>query len=831
VGTAFVLLRGLGAFPSAFPTRPLYAIQAAPGHPAEFAFDVETGIYIHLFGQVNADGEFELVSQAPNIPAKLPLLGSIVTLWGSPTDESHDQMRGLPEGGGCIGRTPEEHECPTERLGTSQLTMPSDCPGSPLSIPGETSSWVDPGVFDHRTIAATGPENEPITVTGCNALEFKPTISAQPTTNAGDAPSGLDFNLHQPQEGRYGGLATANLKNATVTLPEGLALNPSSANGLGSCTAEQIGLTTPAGQATAIRFSERAQTCPDASKLGTAEVTTPLLEKKLSGEVFLAKPYENPFGNLISIYVAIEDPETGIVTKLAGKVSLDPQSGQLTTTFSDNPELPIEDFSLHFFNGSGSALTTPLACGNYTTASALTPWSTPEGADAHPANSFQTTNGCSASEAAAPKTVNFTAGTEVPLSAAYSPFVLRIARPDGSQHITGIETSLPEGLLGKLAGISYCPESGIEQARTREAPEMGKLEQQNPSCPASSQVGVVHVKAGSGITPTSVSGNAYLAGPYKGAPLSLVTIVPAVAGPFDLGTVVDRVALNVDEYSARIRAVADPLPTIREGIPLDVRSIELKLDRSGFTLNPTSCEAKSIEGQITTQAGQTAGLQNHFQVGECKRLAFKPSLKLSLKGPTKRSGHPALKAVLTYPKGENANIARAQVSLPHSEFLDQGNIRQACTKVLLAQHACPAQSMYGNVKAWTPLLEKPVEGPVYLVGGYGYKLPALVAELNGQIRVLLVGKIDTDKQKGIRNTFEAVPDAPVEKFVLEMKGGKKYGLLENSENICRKAQKADVAFGAQNGKAYDSSIAIGTSCKGGKKKSAHKKGREHKKHR
>jgi hypothetical protein len=307
-----------------------------------------------------------------------------------------------------------------------------------------------------------------------------------------------------------------------------------------------------------------------------------------------------------------------------------------------------------------------------------------------------------------------------------------------------------------------------------------------------------------------------------------VVIVPAVAGPFDLGTVVDRVALNIDEYTARIHAVADPLPTIREGIPFDVRSIELRLDRPNFTLNPTSCEAMAIEGQISTQAGQTAPLKNRFQVGECGRLRFKPSLKLSLKGATRRAGHPALKAVVTYPQhGEYANIARAQVNLPHSEFLDQGNLNKVCKQAELSAGSCPAKAIYGRVKAWTPLLEKPLEGNVYLGVGFGYKLPALVAELNGQVRLLLVGKTDTGKNKGIRNTFEAVPDAPVSRFVLQLKGGKKYGLLENSEDICRKTQRARAAFRAQNGKTLTMKPKITNSCNHRKAK---KRRKSHKRH-
>jgi hypothetical protein len=793
-------------------SEPLYNMVPPPGHPAAFAFNAAgLGIYIHLLGGVNSAGEYELTSTTEHILEYGEVSGISLDLWGSPTDQSHDFRRGL-----CAfsnGQFGPPQGCETERLKTALLTMPTSCSGGPLQTAISVDTRRELGIFHTGLAPSTDVEDVPAGVDGCGALAFEPSITSQATTDQADGPTGLDVTIHQPQDLNSEGLSTANLKNVSVTLPPGLVLNPSAANGLGVCTNSQIGYQPSEGK---IRFSETPQSCPDAAKLGTLEVNTPLLSESLPGKIYLAKPFENPFGNLTAIYLAVESPKVGLVAKLAGKVEADAQTGQLTATFTENPELPIEDIETHFFEGSRAALTTPLTCGRKITTSTLTPWSTPDGADARPTSFFETTARCSASEADAPKEVAFTAGTESPLSGAYSPFVLRIARPDGSQRITGLETTLPEGLVGKLAGVGYCPESGIAQAISREQPEQGKLEQASPSCPASSEVGTVNVTAGSGSSPIPVSGHAYLAGPYRGAPLSLVVIVPAVAGPFDLGTVVDRVALNVGEYDARIHAVADPLPTILDGIPLDVRSIEVKLGRPGFTLNPTSCEAKAIEGHATTEPGQTVSLNNRFQVGECGRLAFKPRIAISLKGRTSRTGHPTLKATVTYPSGgAYANIARAQVSLPHSEFLDQGNIGKACTKPVLQMGACPTRSIYGKVRAWTPLLEKPLEGPVYLVGGYGYKLPALVAELNGQIRVLLVGKVDTGKNKGIRNTFEAVPDAPVEKFVLEMKGGKKYGLLENSEDICKRTQKASVSFTAQNGRTLNLSPKIANSCKRG----------------
>jgi hypothetical protein len=787
----------------------LYAMEAPPGEAAQFGFDI-LGTLVHIEGGL--DGSFRLVGGSRDILAKYVLFGIKVEFWGDPADPNHDPAR--RGSGGCGDLSGGCPLLPSEANKVPFLTMPTSC-GDPLSLGATALSWV--GTSDTQAAFFRNAEGEPLATAGCNALAFEPTIASKATTNAGETPSGLEFSIHQPQNEDVEGRSTAALKDARVSLPEGMALNPAAANGLDACSEGQMGY---APEGPKVQFTTTPQSCPAAAKVGTVEVKTPLVDHKLPGAVYVAKSFDNPFGSLLAIYLAVEDEETGIIAKLAGKVEPDPQSGRLTATFTENPEQPLEDIEVHFFGGEHGVLTTPLACGSHETSSTLTPWSSPEGADAHPSDSFQTTAACSADEAAAPKDVSFTAGTVSPLAGAYSPFVLRLARKDGSQHITGIDTTLPEGLVGKLAGIPYCPEGAIALAKSREAPEKGKEEQASPSCPAASEVGAVQVTAGSGISPIPVTGHAYLAGPYEGAPLSMVVIVPAVAGPFDLGNVVSRVALHVGEYDARIHAVSDPLPTILDGIPLDVRSIELKLDRPGFTLNPTSCEEASIEGAVTTQAGQTAPLKDRFQVGECGRLPFKPKLALSLKGKTTRAAHPALKAVVTLPPG-GANLARIQVGLPHSEFLDQGNLSQVCTQGQLKSQTCPARAVYGHVKVWTPLIEAPLEGPVYLGVGFGYQLPALVAELNGQIRLLSAGKVDTTKKHGLRNTFEAVPDAPVEKIVLEMKGGPKYGLLQNSENICNQTQRAAASFTAANGKVVNLQPKIANGCKAKKKHKGH----------
>jgi hypothetical protein len=814
VGTVALTVSITKGFGNGPVTHPVYNMAAPSGSPAELGFEVLEGVDVHLLGAVSSDGTFTLTANSKDVLARAAIGGVRTTLWGVPSEEVHDRQRGK-----CLFKS-EMPGCAVPRTGRAFVTMPSSC-GGPLTTSVAARSWL--GESAAGSYLSTDLAGNPVGVSGCAALDFAPTLEARPTTDQGDSPSGLEFALHIPQHEGAGELATANLRDATVVLPEGLAVNPSAGNGLEGCTSAQVGLASAVG-ASPVRFVEEPAHCPDASKLGTVEATTPVLVDEpttgtqtphvLKGSVYLAKPFDNPFDSLLGLYLVIEDESTGILAKLAGHVETNASTGQVSASFVENPELPLEDVKLSLFGGSRGSITTPLSCGTHTTGSTLVPWSSPEGASAHPTDSFQTSGSCSASEAQAPKSYGFEAGTVTPLPGAYSPFVLKLSRPDDAQHLSGLDLTLPPGLTGKLAGIPYCPDSDVAKAQARSNAEEGKLEQSAPSCPQASEVGTVTVAAGSGPSPIHVTGHAYLAGPYKGAPLSMVIVTPAVAGPFDLGVVVVRVALQVNPETAQIHAVSDPLPTILDGIPLDVRSIELDLGRPGFTLNPTSCEAKAIDGQVSTQPGQSASLTNRFQVGECGRLAFKPKLSISLKGSTKRTGHPALKAVLTYPKGGTyANVARAQVNLPHSEFIEQNNLNKTCTKPVLLEGKCPKSTIYGNAKAWTPLLEKPLQGNVYLVGGFGYKLPAMIAELDGQIRVLLKGKVDSGPNGGIRNTFEAVPDAPVEKFELNLKGGPRYSLLINSENLCKKPQKAIVRFTAQNGKVLQAKPVIANDCK------------------
>jgi len=645
---------------------------------------------------------------------------------------------------------------------------------------------------------------------GCDQLEFDPSLEARPTTNAADSPTGLSVDVHVPQASDQCDpgppidcpLATAHLRDATVTLAEGLAVNPSSANGLGACSSAQAGLLTPIGSKP-IHLSAAGAHCPDDSKIGTVEVETPLLDHPARGAVYVAKPYDNPFDSLLAIYIAIDDPQSGTHATLAGEVHADPAGGRLSSTISENPQLPVEDVKVHLFEGPHAPLRTPATCGAYATTARLTPWSAANGGGGRVANlsdPYEISRGpgrnCAHSPAELPNSPDLDAGTVSPIAGRYSPLVVDLRREDGTQRFKTISLTPPPGLLAKLAGVEACPDAALAAAAAR----AGTAEQASPSCPRSSRVGTVYAAAGAGPSPYWAPGAAYLAGPYKGAPLSLAIVTPAVAGPFDLGTVVVRVALRVDPETTRITAVSDPLPEILQGIPLDVRAARVLLDRPQFTRNGTSCDPLVFSGLLISTLGQAAPLSERFQLGECARLAFKPKLSLRLKGGAERAENPKLIADLTAKEGE-AGISAASVRLPRSAFLDQSHIRTICTRVQWAADACPKGAIYGRAWAKTPLLDYRLAGNVYLRSS-SHKLPDLVVDLRGPasqpIRVDLVGR--TDSLKGaLRNSFEAVPDAPVSRFHLELFGGKR-GLVINSRDVCARPYRASIVLRAHSGK-------------------------------
>jgi hypothetical protein len=782
---------------------PLYDMVSPSEKPAELAFDPSgLGVSIHLLGGVDSAGEYALMTDVRELIQFGEPSGATVELWGDPSDPSHDFVRG-----NCEYEQSKVGGCPAETEDTEPfLTMPSACSG-PLSADLEIEQWEEAGHPISTEIPTTDENGNPVGVTDCESLQFEPTLKARPTTNVADSPSGLEVDLHVPQEESFDTRAQSTLKDTTVALPEGLVINPAEANGLGACSAAQLGLTTPVGQESPVRTTAEPASCPDSAKLGTVEVDTPLLEDPLQGSVYIAKPYENPFNSLLALYIAVSDPERGVVLKLAGKVTPDPQTGRLTATFAEAPELPFEDFKLRFFGGAGGSLRTPATCGQYATTSSLAPWSAPQsGPPAQPGDSWSISQApgggsCPTQASAQPNSPALDAGTVTPIAGSYSPFVLNLHREDGSQEFSRISLTTPPGLTGKLAGIPYCSEAALKQAEQKS----GREEEASPSCPAASQVGSVIAAAGAGPAPYYAKGTAYLTGPYEGAPLSLAIVTPATAGPFDLGTIVVRTALRLDPATGQISAVSDPIPHILHGIPLDVRSVQIHLDRAQFTRNGTSCDPLAISGSELSTLGGSASLSQRFQLAECQALGFKPKLAIGLTGPTHRGAHPALRAVLSLPEG-GANLASASVALPHSEFLDQSHIGTVCTRVQFAAGPgdgaeCPPASIYGHATAYSPLVDYAVEGSAILRSSNN-KLPDLVLALHGPPSQPIAFEADAridSVNGGIRSTFEATPDLPLSRVVLQMAGGRK-GLLQNSTDICEGVHRATGSLIAQNAK-------------------------------
>ena len=814
VGLAGAITTNFGnnANPSA-----VHSVKAPVGYPAKFTFGVAGDLYqANLLARLRSDEDYGVTVEAPNLAQINPVYGSFASVWGTPASPSHNEQRcevvasaGEP-GTGCGPGTAKE---------TAFVTMASDCAlqaAQPPFARASYDSWQDPGNFSEELFAVPA-------VTGCGALSLGGAgFSFNPEKVEGARPTSVTTELTLPQDGLIEpeALATPPLKEAVISFPPGVTLNAAAADGLKACSLNQIGFREFGPEPNRIRFNKEQAHCPDASKVGTLEVETALLDNPLHGALYLAAENENPFGSILAVYLVIEDPSVGIIIKLPGEVRPDPVTGQLRTFFDDLPPAAVGKATLKIVGGDRAPLATPDTCGEAKTTSLLTPWSAPEsGPPTETKSSFVVSGGsCSASKAARPFTPSFNAGTLSAGADTFSPFEFKLTRKDGEQELKGLTFNLPSGLTGKLAGIATCSDAAIVTA----AHKTGKAEQAVASCPASSQLGTVTSGAGIGNAPIYVSGKLYLAGPYKGAPLSTVAIIPAVAGPFDLGDVVVRAAVYLDPVTGRLSTITDPIPDVLQGIPVALRSVKVNLDRPDFILTPTSCDKFSIGAQVTGANGKSSSASAPFQVGGCENLAFKPKLKATLHGGTSRNAHPALTATFSNPPGAGyTNAAFAQVALPHSEFLDQGHINTVCTRPQFAAGACPSGSIYGYAEATTPLLDEPLAGPVYLRSSSN-KLPDLVIALRGPpsrpLEIDLDGRIDS-VHGGIRTTIESLPDAPVSNFTLKMKGGNK-GLLVNSRDLCTAKRKARITVRllGQNGKRADQFPALGNDCGNGGRK-------------
>jgi hypothetical protein len=780
---------------------PLYNLKPPLGTTALLGFYINT-TPVTIAARLRSGGDYGLTMTSANIQESMLVAGGAVEFWGVPASPSHDALRGscLPETGSPSGQL-----CPSADAADPKafFTLPTSCTG-PIRTGLTVLGWQ--GGIDSASFLShdnTLPTPTPIGNDGCNALDFKPTLKARPTTNVADSPTGFEVDLHIPQDAIADptGTVEAHLKDAGVTLPEGLVISPSGANGLTGCSSTQIGFKGFNPQTQIDEFTPGPANCPDASKVGTVEVDTPLLDHPAKGAVYVATPHDNPFNSLLAIYIAVDDLRSGVVVKLAGRVEPDPVTGRLSSTFANNPQLPFEHFKLDFFGGAGALLKTPATCGTYSTASSLTPWSAPDSgppaglSDAYAIDQSPAGAGCATTPETQPHAPSFDAGTISPIAGARSPFVVKLHREDGSQQLSSLSLTTPPGLTADLSRVPYCPE--VTLAALSAAPGSGRAEVDHPSCPAAGLLGTASLAAGPGPGPYHVGGTVYLAGPYRGAPLSLAIVVPAVVGPFDLGTVLLRAAVRVDPLTAQLSIDSDPLPEILSGIPLDLRGIEIRLDRPGFVRNPTSCERMSITGTATSLRGAGADLSNPFQVGDCANLGFKPRLALGFSGATGRNGHPTVTAVLRSHPGE-AHLRRTAILFPRGEYLDQRQIRGVCTRSDFSAGSCPAGSAYGRVRAWSPLLAQPLQGPVYLRES-DRRLPDLAADLQGQVHLVLGGHLDASHVR-VRAGFDRLPDIPFSRLELVLSGGRR-GLLVSSRSLCGDdAVRATATFVAHNGK-------------------------------
>ncbi len=641
----------------------------------------------------------------------------------------------------------------------------------------------------------TSPKN-------CASIPYTPSIGVAPGTAETNSPAPAEVTVAVPHIQQATGQDDSTTQAASLSLPVGMGINPSAAaavNNLKTCDNSQFAL-----------HSTQAISCPAESRIGTATITSAALpEGNLEGPVFIAKQESTDpaSGNEYRVFIDANSARYGVDVRLLGHVAANPVTGQLTTTITEIPQVPFTSFRLDFIGGQRSVLSSPPTCGPNTSAARMTPYSGT--APATPVQSFslQATPGggaCAATAAARPFAPSFAAAPKSAGAGAYSPLHIAIGRANGQQELKGATVALAPGMIAKLAGTPYCSEGQIAAAATTS----GASQTANASCPAKSEVGTATVQAGTAATPLSITGKVFLAGPYHGAPLSLAVITPATAGPFDLGTVVVRVALFVDPESTQVTAVSDPIPDVFGGSQLSIRGIAIDLTKKEFTLNPTSCAKLATTATLNGGGANPAvpaawssfAVSVPFQTANCQALDFHPKLVtrfLGGKKQTHRAGHPKLRATLTARPGD-ANLARATVTLPRSELIDQSHIKTICTRPQLAAGQCPAGSRYGHASAKSPLLEEALSGPVYLVPST-HVLPDLLAVLHGQVEVRLRGVVKSVKHGRIRTTFSTIPDVPVSAFTLTMQGGKK-GLIQNSRNLCTHKYFSKLNFLAQNGK-------------------------------
>ncbi len=790
------------------------------GVPAEFGFHFES-LATYIDSGVRSGSDYGITSHVPDAPQR-EVHHSTLILWGNPADPSHDRWRSFGfSGEPCQDQEMNEAGNACSRASNPSpkplLTLPTACAG-PQTFAIHANTWEHPELPAAETSFQWHDSNDnPTGLTGCEHLGFAPTITTAPDTSSADMPAGLTVEV-KPSVGGLTepeGLSTADLKDTTVTLPEGVAINPGQAAGLEACPETEASL----------KASNEAPVCPNASKVGSDEIETPLLTRPLRGSVYVLQ------SNPPELKLLIAASGEGVNLKLVGTVHLNEQTGQLVTTFANTPELPFTAFRLAFSGGAQAALVTPATCGEYTTSADFTPWANPFVADAFPSSTFRIdsgTNGAACPSSPLPFSPVMTAGATTDQAGGYTSFSLLLQAPDDQQRISRLQFKAPEGLSGMISKVPLCPEPQAAQG----------------TCGAASQIGHTVVASGPGPYPLVVPqpgqppAAIYLTGPYQGAPFGLSIVVPVVVGPFVLQTQVVRAKIEVDRLTSQITVTTDPLPQVIDGVPTDLRTVDAVIDRPGFMFNPTNCSPQSFSGTAFSAQGASAPLSSHFQVGSCRSLSFKPNFQVSTPGRTSRANGAGLVAKIVYPTtplGANqasgqSNIASVKVDLPKQLPSRLTTLQKACTAAQfdLNPAGCPVASLIGHAKVLTPILPVALTGPAYFVSRGGEAFPQLIVVLQGYgVTVDLVGDTFISKAGITSSTFKSTPDVPFSLFELNLPEGKFSALAANlpakaKGSFCGQSLSMPTAFVGQNGAVIHQSTKIAvTGCP--KAKKAHKR--------
>ncbi|HEV3323512.1 MAG TPA: hypothetical protein VG147_15110 [Solirubrobacteraceae bacterium] len=812
-------------------SEPVFNMVPARGEPARFGFDA-AGIPAFLDASVRTGEDYGITVSSNNITQTGAFLAAQVSIWGWPGDPRHNSSRGYECAAGVAPAT-----CPEDTVKAPFLSLPTSCPAEPFTVSVEGDSWATPGKPSVPTTPARSTyvlhdSSDPsIGLEGCNKLSFEPSISAVPDVPDASSATGLSVDVHVPQREVLipNDDAESDVKEISVKLPAGVAVNPAGADGLEACSETEMGYlpeegALPGGPPGGERFTPGLPEpfCPNAAKVGIATIKTPLLPDSLEGAVYIATQEGNPFKGLVALYLVAEDPAAGVLVKLAGEVALDPTTGQLTARFPV-PQLPFEDGTFEFFGGERAPLATPAQCGTYTTEASFKPWSGNEEADeeevAHSSSSFQIASGPHGSPCSNPLPFKpaLTAGSINLQAGGYGPFTMTMSRTDGEQPLRGVQLRLPPGLLGTLSSVTPCEETQANAG----------------TCGPESLIGETTVSAGVGGHPYTVTGGrVYITGPYHGAPYGLSVVNPAKAGPFDLertkshspacDCLVVRAKIEVNPITSALTVTANSgneenaIPTILEGIPLQIKDVNVTVNRAGFTFNPTDCNPLSIAGTLTSAEETLFSPPSVlFQVTNCAALAFKPVFAASTAAHNSRAEGASLTTTVTYPstpQGTEADIAKVKVSLPAKLPARLSTLQKACTEQTFAANPanCPAASRIGEATTDTPVLPGPLSGPAYFVSHGGAKYPELVIVLQGDnVTIDLHGETAISKKGVLTSTFNTVPDAPFSSFELKLPEGPYSALTANGANLCKAGSLTmPTELVAQDGAVIDQSTKV-----------------------